>query len=169
MHSHCSCTWQVSLLPIGKLPESKDVRKYLKPLTLTTKVLLQFLLHFAADHCYHFKNLSYANRKISYVTPYGSGLCDSQLPQGCYRFVGAADTKMPTTRVTAYRCGADWSGWLADAHPTVEDGKVKTKVCFSYRCTGCKYVITISVINCGSYFIYKLYPPACYSRYCGTD
>ena len=147
MHSHCSCTWQVSLLPIGKLPESKDVRKYLKPLTLTTKVLLQFLLHFSADHCYHFKNLSYANRKISYVTLYGSGLCDSQLPQGCYRFVGAADTKMPTTRVTVYRCGADWSGWLADAHPTVEDGKVKTKVCFSYRSTGCKYVITISVVD----------------------
>ena len=39
-----------------------------------------------------------------------------------YRFVGTAGTKMPTTRVPAYRCG---SGWLDDAHPTVEDGKLK--------------------------------------------
>ncbi|CAH3159148.1 unnamed protein product [Pocillopora meandrina] len=35
-----------------------------------------------ADQCYHYKNLSYANRKISYVTPYGSELCESQLPKG---------------------------------------------------------------------------------------
>ena len=45
-----------------------------------TEVLWQFLLHFAADHYYHYKNLSYGNRKISYVTPYGSELFDSQLP-----------------------------------------------------------------------------------------
>ena len=106
---------------------------------------MQFLLHFAADHCYHYKNLSYANRKISYVTPYGSELCDSQLPKGWYHFVGAAGTKIPTTRVPAYRCGTDWSGWLVDAHPTVEDGKVKRKVYFSDRSTGCNYAITISV------------------------
>ena len=72
-------------------------------------------------------------------------------------------------RVPAYRCGADWSGWLDDAHTAVEDGKVKRKVCFSDRSDGYKYAIRISVKNCVSYFIYKLYPPACYSRYCGTD
>ena len=42
---------------------------------------------------------------------------------------------MPTTRVPAYRCGGDWSGWLDDTHPTVEDGKVKRMVCFSDRST----------------------------------
>ncbi|CAH3159146.1 unnamed protein product [Pocillopora meandrina] len=86
-----------------------------------------------------------------------------------YRLVGAAGTKIPKMRVPAYRCGADWSGWLDDAHTTVEDGKGKRKVCFSDRSDGCKYEIRISVKNCGSYLIYKLYPPACYSRYCGTD
>ena len=65
------------------------------------------------------KSLSYANRKINYVTPYGSELCDSRLPQGWYCFVGAAGTKMPTTRVPAYRCGGDWLGWFDDTHPTV--------------------------------------------------
>ena len=134
-----------------------------------TKLLLQLLLPFAVDLCYHYKNLSDAHRKISYVPRYGSELCDSQLPQGWYRLVGAAGTKMLTTRVSAYRCGADWSGWLDDAHPTEEDGKVERKVCFRDRSNGCKYAIKISVKNCGSYFIYKLYPPTCYSRYCGTD
>ena len=32
---------------------------------------------------------------------------------------------MPTTRVPAFRCGTNWSGWLNGAHPTVEDGEVQ--------------------------------------------
>ena len=77
---------------------------------------------------------------------------------------------MPTTRVPAFRCGTDWSGWLDDAHPTVEDGKVRKKVCFSDRSTGCEYTKNIFVKNCRSYFIYKLEnPPTCNLRYCGTD
>ena len=51
-------------------------------------------------------------------------MCDNQLAEGWYRFVGAAGTKMPTTRVPAYRCGTHWSGWLNGSHPTVEDGEV---------------------------------------------
>ena len=77
---------------------------------------------------------------------------------------------MPTTRVPAYRCGTDYTGWLDDAHPTVEDGEVYRKVCFSDRVSGCRHTAKISVKNCGSYFIYKLFhPPSCASRYCGTD
>ena len=131
---------------------------------------MQLLFHFVADPCYHNKNLSDATRKISYLTPSGSELCDSQLPSGWYRFVGAAGTKMPTTRVPAYKCGADWSGWLNGAHPTVEDGEVKRTVCFSDRSTGCKYAINISVKNCSSYYIYQLFkPPSCPMRFCSTD
>ena len=96
--------------------------------------------------------------------------CDDQLLVGWYRFVGAAGTKMPTTRVPAYRCGADWSGWLDGAHPTVDDDEVYRRVCFSDRSTGCKSLINILVKNCGSFFIYKIaQPPICSSRYCGTD
>ena len=147
----------------------KTLQKILNPLILMTKPQVQLLLDFTADPCYHYKNLSDANRNISYITPDSSGLCDNELPVGWYRFVGAAGTKMPTTRVPAYRCDAVYSGWLDDAHPTVEDGKVQRKVCFSHLNTGCKYSISISVKNCGSYFIYKLLPPYCNSRYCGTD
>ena len=52
---------------------------------------------------------------------------------------------MPTTRVLAYSCGANWSGWLDGAHPTVEDGEVLRTVCFSDRPTGCKYLTHIFV------------------------
>ena len=128
------------------------------------------LFHFVADPCYHYKNLVGARRKITYKTPEGTELCDSDLPWGWYRFVGAAGTKMPTTRVPAFRCGTHWPGWLDGAHPTVEDGEVQRTVCFSDRFTGCKSFAGISVKNCGSYFIYELKnPPRCNLRYCGTD
>ena len=52
---------------------------------------------------------------------------------------------MPTTRVPAFRCGTDSSGWLDRAHPTVKDGEVGRRVCFSDRSTGCQYAKTISV------------------------
>ena len=130
---------------------------------------MQFSFHFVVDPCYYYKNLSEANRKVSYSTPFGSELCDYQLPEGWYRFVGAAGTKMPTTRVPAYRCGTNWSGWLDGAHPAVEDGEVSRKVCFSDRSTGCRYIINILVKNCGSVYIYRFTQPYCSSRYCSTD
>ena len=126
---------------------------------------------FLADPCYNYHNLSDGNRKSSFNTPlFGPIFCDDQLLVGWYRFVGAAGTKMPTTRVPAYRCGTDWSGWLVDVHPTVDDDEVSRRVCFSDRSTGCKSLINILVKNCGSFFIYELaQPPICSSRYCGTD
>ena len=130
---------------------------------------MQLSFHFAADPCYHYENLSEADRKINYNTPHGSELCDGKLLEGWYRFVGAAGTKMPTMRVPANRCRTNRSGWLKGAHPTVEDGEVQRTVYFSDRSTGCQHSINIFVKNCGSYFIYKLHPPSCFSRYCGKD
>ena len=75
----------------------------------------------------------------------GPVLGDNQLLEGWFPFVGAAVTRMPRTRVPAYRCGTDWSSWLDGAHPTVEDDEVRRKVCFNNRPTGCKYPTEISV------------------------
>ena len=97
-------------------------------------------------------------------------MCDDLLPEGWYRFVGAAGTKMPTTRVPAYRCGTGLPGWLDGAHPTVEDGEVFRKVCFTRHSDSCLYTKNIFVKNCGSYFIYSLIkPPGCDLRYCSAD
>ena len=54
---------------------------------------MQLSFHFAADSCYDYKNLCEANREISYNTPFGSELCDYQLSEGWYPFVGAAEKK----------------------------------------------------------------------------
>ena len=124
---------------------------------------------FAVDPCYEYKNLSHRKRKSNYNTPDHGGGCDKG-PDGWYRFAGAAGTKMPTTRVPAYRCSTTYSGWLNGAHSTVEDGEVLREVCFSDNSMGCKHNTQISVKNCSSYYIYKLYGLSqCPSRYCGTD
>ena len=141
-----------------------------KNVIFVSTTFLWCLFHLLADPCYNYQNLSDANRKSSYVTPIDEpSLCDKLLLTGWYRFVGDAGTKMPTTRVPAFRCGTDWSGWLHGAHPTVEDDIVHRKVCFSDRSSGCRYYTDIFVKNCESYFIYTLYIPFCPSRFCGTD
>ena len=131
------------------------------------------LFDFAVDPCSEYKNLTNLRRKSSYVTPQGEEKCDKDsLPEGWYRFVGAAGTKMPTTRVAAFRCGAAYSGWLYGIHPTVENGEVFRYVCFSEKgeTEVCKYKKQISVKNCSYYYIYKLHQPqGCPSRYCGAD
>ena len=127
-------------------------------------------INFPADGCYNYSILNDGNRKRSYDTPLGRELCDNKLSKGWYRFKGAAGSKMPTTRVPAYKCGTDWSGWLDGTHPTVEDGEVPRTVCFSDRDSGCKGTTTIFVKNCGSYHIYYLHTASsCNRRYCGTN
>ena len=77
---------------------------------------------------------------------------------------------MPTQRVPDNRCGAVLSGWLKGGHPTLADGEVSSKVCFTRGVDFCKKSKNIRVKDYGSYFIYKLEkPPACNLRYCGTD
>ena len=75
---------------------------------------------------------------------------------------------MATSCVRRYRCGGGASGWMNGSHPTVADGKVARKVCYSWgRC--CSWSNNIEVVNCGQYYIYKLSkPPTCDLRYCGS-
>ncbi|XP_027041646.1 uromodulin-like isoform X1 [Pocillopora damicornis] len=128
----------------------------------------------SADPCYNYRNLSDADRKSTYNTPYGKEKCDddsSSIIFGkWYRFVGDAGTKMPTWCVPRWKCGAASSGWLKSGHPTLADGEVSSQVCFNRIGDCCKISININVKDCGSYFIYKLQkPPSCYLRYCSTD
>ena len=124
---------------------------------------------FSVDPCYEYKNLSDFKRKSSYHTPLYDASCDKRL-DGWYRFVGAAGTKMPTTKVEPFRCGAANSGWLRGTHPTVEDGEVLKEVYFSANNEDKSFPFQISVKNCSSYYVYKLHElKRCNSRYCGTD
>ena len=129
------------------------------------------IINFSADDCSSYSTLSDADRKRTHVTPQNSeGVCDDWLPEGWYRFVGAAGTKMPTTPVHRFRCNTAFPGWLKGAEPTVANVEVSRLVCFTRGTDNCAFSKQIVMKNCGSYFIYKLgKPPICKSRYCSTD
>ena len=134
------------LLLVGRLELYKYRKKYILSLFLITIKLLKLSFFFVADPCHHYSNLSEANRNTKpKPMPSGTVFCDKNIPEGWYRFVGTAGTRMPTTRVSAFSCGTHWLGWLDGANPTVEDGEVKRKVCFSDRFSSCKYSVGISV------------------------
>ena len=80
---------------------------------------------------------------------------------------------MPSSCVAPSKCSAHATGWLNGTHPSVEEGKVTKKVCFSWGSNCCSWSINIEVLNCGDFFLYhfKGTPPEhpCSLRYCGTD
>ena len=78
----------------------------------------------------------------------GPVLGDNQRLEGWFRFVGAAVTRMPRTRVPAYRCGTDWSSWLDGAHPTVEDDEVRKRSVL---------IIVLPVVNTQQRFLLGIY------------
>ena len=99
-------------------------------------------------------------------------LCDSKL-SGWYRFSGGAGTQMAEACPKMYSCSTNSSGWLNGTHPTVAEGIVQRKVCFSQRVSQffndcCYHSKNISVRNCGAFYVYRLDPPDYYSRYCGN-
>jgi len=131
-------------------------------------IIYEYLLFFLVDICKNYQNLTDAKRKYDYET--GSyPKCDDKL-NGWYRFQGAAGTKMVTACPSKNRCNAANPAWLSEKHPTVADGTVTRKVCIHQFNDCCEVKVSITVKNCGPYYIYKLaYPGVCDTRYCSTD
>ena len=101
--------------------------------------------------------------------PYENVKCDDNLVTGWYRFHGAAGDQMADKCVLKYRCGTWYPGWLNGTHPTVAEGVVTRKVCYSIHYNCCYWSNNIKVKNCGSYYVYELQkPPDCNLRYCGN-
>ena len=79
---------------------------------------------------------------------------------------------MAESCVEVYRCcGTYIPGWLNGSHPTVNEGAVQRRVCFSYYVYGdcCSLSTYIRVRNCGGFYVYQLKPlTVCNSRYCGN-
>ena len=126
--------------------------------------------------CQNYQTLSTEDRKNAYIseqTAEGITGCDNNLGPAWFRFEGAAGTKMATSCVQSSRCGTHSTGWLKDAHPTVNEGQVIRKVCFSWGGNCCTWSIDIKVRNCGDFYIYYINktPPehTCHLRYCGSD
>ena len=88
----------------------------------------------------------------------GDRKCDNHLTEDWYRFSAGAGTSIPTHCLPHHRCGTDLPGWMDGAHPTVDEGVVSRKVCFSGFGKCCYNHIMINVRNCGSFFVYRLKP-----------
>lgn len=90
---------------------------------------------------------------------------------GWYRITGAAGVKMPEKSPTYYHCGTYEAGWMRGVHPTTPGQESEATACFAYGDTDCHYPTTISVRNCGDYYIYNL-PETPWgvagTRYCGS-
>ena len=122
----------------------------------------------AVSECNQYKILNDSDRR----NDFGRGKkCDRNLTEDWYRFSAGAGTSIATQCIPdAQRCGTDLTGWMDGAHPTVDEGVVSRKVCFSgyYEC--CYRHIMINVRNCSSFFVYRLKPvQVCHSRYCGKS
>ena len=104
-----------------------------------------------------------------YVTPSCPVLCDDQLSEGWYRFVGAERTNTLKNHLARFGYGTRYSGWLDGAYPSVEDDEVAKTICFTFPPRSCKDTKIIFVKSYGSYYIHKLFKPSGRDmRYCGT-
>ncbi|XP_057312855.1 uncharacterized protein LOC130654316 [Hydractinia symbiolongicarpus] len=106
----------------------------------------------------------------------GDVTCDQNV--GWFRFDKASGYEISSkctvnakslTRI-GQSCSAEFRGWMVDRHPTLEEGRVSRRICFSYaaHCV-CDFFGQISVRNCGQYYVYRLQKaPICNARYCGA-
>ena len=122
----------------------------------------------AVSECNQYKFLNDSDRR----NDFGRGKkCDRNLTEDWYRFSAGAGTSIATQCIPgALSCGTDLPGWMDGAHPTVDEGVVSRKVCFSGFGKCCFHNIMINVRNCSSFFVYRLKPiQVCFSRYCGKS
>ncbi|XP_044172445.1 protein sidekick homolog [Acropora millepora] len=125
-----------------------------------------------APECSNYEFLNDSSRAATYSHSVLMHCNDSINLLGWYRFGGEAGTQMADTCVQRRHCGAWYPGWLSGGHPSVSDGAVMRKVCFTGYSGCCQYSTFISVRNCSGFYVYKLSPIYlsynCYLRYCSS-
>ena len=126
-----------------------------------------FLLE--VDGCTSYTVLNKADRAQGNAEP-PHNKSDRDLATGWYRFQGAAGDRMPDKCVLEYRCGTEIPLWLNGSHPTVAEGVVTRKACYTGGSDCCWRSNIIKVKNCSSYYVYELHRTRYRggSRYCGS-
>jgi hypothetical protein len=82
------------------------------------------------------------------------------------RFVGTGGTTLPLTAPAMNLCGSAGTGWYDGTMPS-SGATINGTACFTWYTSTCRFSQSISVANCGSFYIYLLPPaPACMMRYC---
>ena len=138
--------------------------------SITSMNMMAYIV-ISGQSCRAYSFLTESDRAVSYYD--GSTACDSSLTEGWYRFGSPAGTQMitspPANFGSQYRCKTHAGGWLNGAHPSEAEGEVQRQVCFAWSGQTCWSTKDIKVINCGSHYLYYLYPsPGCSLRYCGN-
>ena len=154
-------------LPMSSLPPSFMRYQNISPLIKPHAWILKYIFISAVSECNRYKILNDSDRLSNLGR---SKKCDKNLTEDWYRFSAWAGTNMPTHCLPYHRCSTDLPGWMDGAHPTVDEGVVSRKVCFSGFGNCCYRNIIINVRNCSSFFVYRLKPVShCNSRYCGKS
>ena len=126
------------------------------------------MLLLSLDGCNNYKVLSDASRAQGNKVQ-TSLARDHYLELGWYRFQGAAGDRMADQCVPMGRCGVVNPGWINGAHPTVAEGVVTRKVCYTSGkdCRSKENIVKVK--NCGSYYVYELQKYIRFDqRYCGN-
>ncbi|CAF0788844.1 unnamed protein product [Adineta steineri] len=122
-----------------------------------------------SSQCYNYTLINDSTRSVNVTA---GTTCDSSLfSSGAMwvRFVGVGGTQIPTTPVVTGRCDTNVPGWYSGQMPTAVDTTTSGTVCYNWVSNNCYFSNSISVTNCGSYFVYQLCAPStCDLRYC-TD
>ena len=127
-----------------------------------------FTYIFGSSECQYYQTINSADRKITYGA--STILCDSGIGPGWFSFQGAAGKRMSTSCSPTWRCKTHTPSWLNGGHPSVAAGQVNRQVCFHSNKNCCWSSTTITVRNCGYYYVYYFSgTPTCSLRYCGTD
>ncbi|CAF4323525.1 unnamed protein product, partial [Adineta steineri] len=122
-----------------------------------------------SPQCYNYTLINDPTRSVNVTT---GSTCDQSLFNSSamwVRFVGVGGTQIPTSPVGISRCGTSATGWYSGQMPTGVNTTINGTVCYNYASNNCHWSNSISVTNCGSYYVYELSaPPDCDLRYC-TD
>ena len=120
------------------------------------------------DGCKNYLTLSEADHGRGNIFP-PHLRCKSNLATGWYRFQGAAGDQMLDKCVLNWCGSSEPPGWLDGTHPTIAEGVVERRVCFSGETNCCALSNIIKVKNCCSYYVYELQREPLFNlRYCGN-
>jgi hypothetical protein len=83
------------------------------------------------------------------------------------RFMGIGGTMIPPYSPGTQHCSAYLTGWSNMTLPSTTNTLVNGTVCFDAIVSECTFIMDMTVVNCGSFYVYFL-PPVqfCNARYC---
>ncbi|CAF3623146.1 unnamed protein product [Rotaria sp. Silwood1] len=150
-----------------------DENVFLASVSTTTLVTGISIGNQSGSPCSSYTTIDDPSRNIAQSTLYA--LCDKGSPFNTsnggswIRFIGTGGTIIPLISLGMGHCSAYTGGWFNGTLPTTVSAVVNRTVCFTTSRVLCIYNRFVSVINCGSFYVYFLPPvTVCIVRYCTT-